>query len=126
MYQKVFGRSGSRSSSVVEYSIAIIVGCMPGFAKCFNVHISQSRIFKWFRSKLCFGTDTSSHNVESKLQQPQIITFGSPGRGDQAPYVEVTDSMLLESQISSSGDFTPHMNPSKEGIYRSVHIMQHT
>lgn len=96
---------------MVEHNVALIVGCMPGFAGFIKTRVGSSQVYKSFRSRLSGTTYFSNGSNRSRATKPSLP--GPPewsvrphgkqtdGRGAGAgPYYEMHDSTAYpETQI---------------------------
>lgn len=112
---------------MTENNTAIVVGCMPAFAR-FAKHVSTEITSRWSRSKLAASKASSSATWEPPVPIP--YTIGSSGRkpGKPRQYYELTDTALLRTQVSTHGDGQAHpldtQCPRSSGILRTMDMHQ--
>jgi hypothetical protein len=113
-----------QTGSVVENTVAIVVGCMPAFAKFSRLYIANLTPIRLLRSKIWGSSSYGSSNTQGP---PPNGTFGSPKPKQGAQYYELTESTLTQTQIySPQGD--PHgkavTSSGEPGILRTVSFTQ--
>lgn len=115
--------------SVSENNTAIIVGCMPAFARFVKL-VSTEISSRWSRSKLM--DNNNNEGSYGKWEQPGPLpqfnpTIGSSGRKPRQ-YYELSDTALLKTQVSVSGDGhqapQDREYPPESGIVRTLDIHQ--
>lgn len=117
--------------SVTENNVAIVVGCMPAFAKF--VKLVNDKILS-LRSRSKTRDDGSSKEPYDGLWEtpPHLhrsnSTVGSPARKPARNYYELTETMLLETQVSVAGADRPSAqevgSPQEPGIVMTTGIQQ--
>ncbi len=84
--------------SMVEHSVALIVGSMPALAALIKVQAAKSTVFSTARSKI-FGTNPSKPS--SNDSKPSSVEYQGNSRRARAYYYELNDSTL-----ETRGDMT--------------------
>ncbi|KAK9423295.1 hypothetical protein SUNI508_04189 [Seiridium unicorne] len=110
-------------TTIVENNVAIIVGSMPAFATFLKVHVAQSTSVQALLSRFSKKKqDTSGFQSD---QQTPLRTFGS-SEPKGHPYYALTESALLKSQCSTSGETMPTLKSPDKAILRTSGIPQQT
>lgn len=122
------------STSFAENNTAILVGCMPAFAK-FVKFVGSSIASRRSRSNqnLVQGSDNSFKHEAWQIQMPPPLPHsngraGSVSRNDSLEYYESTETILLQTQVSIAGygqQYPQHPKQDWEtGITRTTDIHQ--
>ncbi|KAI0547064.1 hypothetical protein F4679DRAFT_598018 [Xylaria curta] len=110
---------------VVENTVAIVVGCMPAFAKFCRLYIYDLPPIQLLRSKM----SRSSHGSSRTPIPLPNGTFGSPKANTKnAHYYELTESTLTQTQVLASQAQDPSrvafVHEGEPGIMRTVSLTQ--
>lgn len=120
---------------LIESNVAIIVGCMPGFAQLLKAHTGGSSFFTSLRSRVrdamargsSGSKNSSKRHVLDGSENPSLgaaWTAPLPNSKRRQDYYEMSDTVLLNSQIMASGERREPKTSSQEGIVRCVDISQ--
>ncbi|KAI0003883.1 hypothetical protein F4779DRAFT_630576 [Xylariaceae sp. FL0662B] len=112
---------------VVENSMAIVVGSMPAFANFVRLHVAELWPIRSLRSK--FHSSRTGYSYGSSAAGAAPLpngTFGSPPRKPPHHYYELTDTTLMQTQVTAPDEEIHHTadaeNQRQAGIMRTVDI----
>ncbi|KAJ8122587.1 hypothetical protein ONZ43_g1255 [Nemania bipapillata] len=108
---------------VVENTVAIVVGCMPAFAKFFKLYLADLPPIRSLRTKIWGSSAYSSSKSAEPLPNG---TFGSPIKPKKAlnHYYELTESGFAQTQVTVRQDENVAADSGEAGIIRTLSVSQ--
>ncbi|KAI1633647.1 hypothetical protein F4809DRAFT_622299 [Biscogniauxia mediterranea] len=108
---------------IVEIYVALIVACMPAFAKFIRVHIFESVSFKWVSSRLAYyprgNQNSSQKNSDAPFSWPHERSGGSHGL---EPWWKPTFSRAYQTPGSSQERLPGFQRPMYHGLNDSARL----
>ncbi|KAI0473338.1 hypothetical protein GGR56DRAFT_698381 [Xylariaceae sp. FL0804] len=111
---------------VVENNVAIIVGSLPSFTTFVRIYIADTQFYKSLQSRI---SSRNKSNATGDFQSDgwrnrTEWTYGSPRKEQKKDYHELSDSMILRSNIAVPQLPPPSKGASGTGILRTVEFSQ--
>ncbi|KAI1390247.1 uncharacterized protein F4822DRAFT_428586 [Hypoxylon trugodes] len=111
--------------NTAEISVAIIAGSALAFAKFVKTYIAGSSTVRMLRLKLRIKPPDHSHTSPTPVPPPLHGTIGSPPRKHPRHYLELNDTVLMETQASTDVRTTYTAGwGSQEEILRTIDVIQ--
>ncbi|KAI1866046.1 uncharacterized protein JN550_008024 [Neoarthrinium moseri] len=110
-------------TTIFETDVPIIVGSMPFFSTFLKLHVAQSDSVQALLPRFSNKRQDASTFPSDPPAPPRTFESSEP---KMHPYYKLSESALLKSRCTASGDVLPTMNNSENTIMRMVGIFQQT